>query len=197
MRPELEAVLDRARTLGFLGPGSIRVHYQHGQRFLPPLEGLVGRVADLGSGGGLPGLVIAEARPDLSLVLIDSNVRRVAHLRWAVGLLELSARVEVVLGRAEELSDQLPSDFVAVVARSFGPRSAVCECGAPLLAHGGRLLISEPPERRQWPPEALVPLGLGVDPAWSDTPIAVLTKLGTTQDQFPRPWREQQKRPLF
>ncbi len=197
MRPELEDVLNRARSLGFLGPGSIRVQADHAMTYTPWLPES-GRVADLGSGGGLPGLVLATVRPDLDWELIDSNQRRVAHLRWAVGHLDFGDRVGVTLGRAEELArGGMRGSFDAVVSRSFGPRSSVCECGAPLLRLGGRILISEPPARRKWGSDALAKLGLKAEEDEVGTPIAVLIKVGSTPDSYPRSWREQQKRPLF
>ena len=60
------------------------------------LAGVTGTVVDLGSGGGVPGLVIADARPDLRLVLVDRRATRTDHLRRLVGRLGLADRVEVV-----------------------------------------------------------------------------------------------------
>ncbi len=78
--PPLLAVLERARRLGVLGPGPVLDHVVHAQGFIDVLadlpEGSV--VVDLGSGGGIPGLVIAEARPDLRVLLLDSLERRIA-----------------------------------------------------------------------------------------------------------------------
>ena len=58
-RQELTAVLERARALGALGPGPVEDHITHAQRFVDALADQTGRVLDLGSGGGIPGLVIA------------------------------------------------------------------------------------------------------------------------------------------
>src|SRR5690242_3542349 len=59
-------------------------------------------VADLGSGAGLPGLVLAFGRPDLSVTLVEPLLRRVTFLEEVVAALDLD-RVRVVRGRAEEL----------------------------------------------------------------------------------------------
>ena len=70
---QLQTVLERARSLGFLGPGSVASQYEHAQRFLagiPPEA----TVLDLGSGGGLPGLVIATELPATTGVLFLSLI---------------------------------------------------------------------------------------------------------------------------
>ena len=81
--PPLLAVLERSRALGFLGPGPVDDHVAHAQGFVAALEGVRGRVVDLGAGGGLPGLVVATARPDLELVLVEAIGKRAAFLREA------------------------------------------------------------------------------------------------------------------
>ena len=58
------------------------------------------RVVDVGSGAGLPGIVLACRRPDLRIDLVESLARRVAFLEHAVGALDLTSRVRVVHGRA-------------------------------------------------------------------------------------------------
>jgi 16S rRNA (guanine527-N7)-methyltransferase len=70
------------------------------------------RVADVGSGAGLPGVVLAIARPDLHLTLVEPLLRRTTFLREAVDELGLAPRVAVVRGRAEDLHGQLRFDVV-------------------------------------------------------------------------------------
>ena len=72
---DLSAVLERSRELGFLGPGDVAAHVEHAAGFVEVLESVAtgAKVLDLGSGGGLPGLVVAVHRPDLSLTLLDAN----------------------------------------------------------------------------------------------------------------------------
>ena len=160
-RERLVGQLSRARELGFLGPGPVEPHLEHALVFVDALDGVEGTVVDLGSGGGLPGLVVAAARPDLHLVLLDARAVRCRFLEEAVGALELAATV--VEGRAEEAGrGPLRGVAAAVVARSFGSPGATAECGAPLLAPGGRLVVSEPPDAApsRWPAEGLARLGL-------------------------------------
>lgn len=95
-------------------------------------------VADVGSGAGLPGIVLAVARPDLSITLIESLTRRTAFLSEVVEDLGLD-RVAVVRGRAEELAGRIgPVD--TVTARAVAPLDRLARWCLPLLPEGGRLL---------------------------------------------------------
>ncbi|GAA2511983.1 16S rRNA (guanine(527)-N(7))-methyltransferase RsmG [Pilimelia columellifera] len=101
-------------------------------------------VADVGSGAGLPGIVLAVARPDLHLTLVEPLGRRAAFLSEAVSTLGLDARVRVLRGRAEEcvsgaLSDSFaPADIVT--ARAVAPLDRLVGWCLPLARVGGRLL---------------------------------------------------------
>jgi 16S rRNA (guanine527-N7)-methyltransferase len=99
-----------------------------------------GVVADLGSGAGLPGLVLALLRPDLRFVLIDATRRRVEFLDEAIAELALPA-VETRWSRAEELNGQLRVD--AVVARAVAQLERLVPWAAPLLARPGEILASK------------------------------------------------------
>lgn len=91
-------------------------------------------------------------------------LRRATFLRDAVRTLDLDRRVTVVAEAAEEVGRQVTSRgaFDVVVARSFGPPAVAAECAAPLLAVGGVLLVSEPPDDdpARWPAAPLAELGL-------------------------------------
>ncbi|MEP6665844.1 MAG: 16S rRNA (guanine(527)-N(7))-methyltransferase RsmG [Nocardioidaceae bacterium] len=93
------------------------------------------RVADIGSGAGLPGLVLAIARPDLSVTLVEPLLRRCAFLSEAVQLLHLTNTV-VLRARAEDVDDQ----FDAVTARAVAPLPRLLGWGLPLCRAGGQLL---------------------------------------------------------
>ena len=95
----LLAQLERARGLGFLGPGPVEAHIEHTAGFLDAIERVTGTVVDLGSGGGVPGLIIGVARPDLDVLLLDATASRCRFLEHAVRELDLAATV--VEGRAE------------------------------------------------------------------------------------------------
>lgn len=123
------------------------------------------RVLDLGSGGGIPGLVLAQTHPGLQLVLLDATARRSRFLAEAVADLGLGERVEVAEARAESAARDPAwrEAFDAVVARSFGPPGVTAECAVGFLRLGGWLIISEPPEAggSRWPAEGLDELGFG------------------------------------
>lgn len=100
---------------------------------LPPETEL----ADIGSGAGLPGLVLAIARPDLTVHLVEPLLRRTVWLEETISLLGLG-NVQVHRGRAEEVSfgDGLP----VATARAVASLDKLVRWSFPLLAPGGRLL---------------------------------------------------------
>lgn len=107
-----------------------------------PAEGLVPEgalVGDIGSGAGLPGLVWAIVRPDLRIVLVEPLLRRSTFLEEAVHSLELSDRVLVWRGRAEDAPSTLPPMDV-VTARAVAPLSRLLGWTIPLLRTGGHLV---------------------------------------------------------
>jgi 16S rRNA (guanine527-N7)-methyltransferase len=97
-----------------------------------------GVVGDVGSGAGLPGLVLAIARPDVSFVLIEPMERRVAWLTEQVDELGL-ANVSVVRDRAEDAHLTAPLD--QVTARAVSAFRKLIPLTAPLLRPGGELVL--------------------------------------------------------
>jgi len=93
-------------------------------------------VCDVGSGAGLPGLVLAVVRPDLRVTLLEPLLRRVTFLEETVGALGLG-NVEVLRGRAEDLRDRR---FDVVTARAVAPLDRLARWTLPLVRPGGRLL---------------------------------------------------------
>jgi 16S rRNA (guanine527-N7)-methyltransferase len=96
------------------------------------------RVGDVGSGAGLPGLVLAIARPDVHLTLIEPMERRVAWLNRQVDELGLD-NVDVVRARAEEA--KLTGRLDQVTARAVSALRTLIPITAPLLRPGGELLL--------------------------------------------------------
>jgi 16S rRNA (guanine527-N7)-methyltransferase len=129
-----------------LGTAPIAEIIGHSERFVEALAGMSGTVVDLGSGGGVPGLVIAWRRRDLDVVLVDRRATRTDHLRRLVARLGLGERVTVLTAEARSLPHLLDGTVDAVVARGFGPPLAVVRAAAPILAGGGLLIVSEPPD---------------------------------------------------
>ncbi|WP_419842414.1 16S rRNA (guanine(527)-N(7))-methyltransferase RsmG [Candidatus Poriferisodalis sp.] len=203
MDERLHAVLSNAQRQGFLGASDVWSHVQHARAHDAAAQPESGqRWCDLGSGGGIPGLVMALDRPGVAFVLLDRSRRRTDFLKAAAQELELSDRVDVALGDAAELA-RLPQHrhaYDGIVSRAFGPPSAVAECSAGLLRLGGRLVVSEPPEHdgSRWPAAQIEQLGLRVLATSAGEPaFAVLQSFAAAPADVPRSWKQLRKRPLF
>lgn len=94
-------------------------------------------VCDIGSGAGLPGLVMAIRRPDLRVTLVEPLLRRTTFLSEVVQRLGL-ANVEVVRERAESLHGGV--DFAVVTSRAVAPLPRLLEWSMPLVRRGGELV---------------------------------------------------------
>ncbi|HLH99324.1 MAG TPA: RsmG family class I SAM-dependent methyltransferase [Acidimicrobiales bacterium] len=189
----LLAVLDASKAAGFLGPGPAAAHVAHGMGFVaawlavrPDRDPRC--LLDLGSGGGVPGLVLAFAWPDTEVVLLDGSAKRTGWLADAVAGLDLEDRVRVVAARAEEAGrGPLRGAVELVTARSFGPPAVTAECAAGFLAPDGVLLVAEPPARAGAagfrdagaPADADSPAGGADDPAGADDPVETDRPAGT------------------
>jgi 16S rRNA (guanine527-N7)-methyltransferase len=164
-RQALRTLLQQAEGLGLIGGHQLDAHIDHAVGFAVALGSAApaGRALDLGSGGGLPGMVLAAHWPTSRWWLVDANERRTEFLRAAVAELGWGDRVSVVRGRAEELARQseLRGRMDLVTARSFGLPAVTAECAAGFLQVGGHLVVSEPPPADPAPPvepiEALDP----------------------------------------
>ncbi|ROS37236.1 16S rRNA (guanine(527)-N(7))-methyltransferase RsmG [Curtobacterium sp. PhB78] len=131
----------RGEELGLIGPLELpRLWTRHilNSALLAPLLEARGRVADVGSGAGLPGLVLAIARPDVHFTLIEPMERRVDWLTSESSRLGLS-NVTVVRGRAEDVSDGIVVD--QVTARAVSALSKLIPMTVPLVRSGGQLIL--------------------------------------------------------
>lgn len=131
----------RGETLGLVGPlEPPRLWTRHllNSAILAPLIEPGARVADIGTGGGMPGLVLAIVRPDASFLLIEPMERRCAWLNEQIESLGLT-NVEVKRGRAEEFHGAFEVD--QVTARAVTALRKLVPLTAPLLRQGGELLL--------------------------------------------------------
>ncbi|TDN44352.1 16S rRNA m(7)G-527 methyltransferase [Curtobacterium flaccumfaciens] len=131
----------RGEELGLIGPlEPPRLWTRHilNSAVLAPLLEARGRVADVGSGAGLPGLVLAIARPDVHLTLIEPMERRVDWLTTEAERLGLD-NVDVVRARAEDVADDIVVD--QVTARAVSALSKLIPLTAPLVRSGGQLIL--------------------------------------------------------
>lgn len=136
-------------TMGLIGPREAprlwSRHLLNCAVVVEPGTDLVGEsmsVADVGSGAGLPGLVWAIARPDLTLTLVEPLLRRATFLQTVVADLGLDGRVAVRRGRAEEVcADPTWAGVDVVTARAVAPLERLLWWTVPLLKPGGRLVM--------------------------------------------------------
>ena len=202
---DLVEVLELARERGLLGPGNIETHLRHALGFGEAAGGPPhGLALDLGSGSGVPGLVLSMEWPASEWVLVDGRARSTRFLTEAVSRLGLKQRTRVVEARAEVAAHDrsLRGSARLVVARGLGAPGVTAECGSGFLTVGGRLVVSEPPGSTgaRWPPGALAELGLGpasVVEVGSGYRYVVLEQVTPCPARYPRRVGIPAKRPLF
>lgn len=162
-------------------------------------------VADLGAGGGLPGLVLAAVLPRARVVLVESHNRKCAFLRDAAEAMGL-ANVEIVCARVEEWRDGADLCY-AVTARALASLPVVVEYAAPLLRPGGALVAWKgqvPQDEADDGVAAARLLGLELAPPQPVRPFAgserrtlyVARKIAPTPAGYPRRPGMASKRPL-
>ncbi|GIH75308.1 16S rRNA (guanine(527)-N(7))-methyltransferase RsmG [Planobispora longispora] len=125
---------------GLLGPREIpRIWDRHLLNCAVVAEAIPAdvRLVDIGSGAGLPGLVLAIVRPDISVTLLEPLLRRTVFLEECVETLKLE-NVEVLRGRAEEFAGR--REFDVASARAVAPLDRLLTWALPLLREGGELL---------------------------------------------------------
>ena len=202
----LYRALEESRARGFLGPMPIETQIEHALGFSRVWEGLSAtppeQFLDLGSGGGLPGLVLFE-NWSVSATFVDSMVKRTNFLQEVVGWEGAPRNGRVVNGRAEQVSREPGFDgqFPLVTARSFAPPAVTAECAARFLKIEGILIVSEPPvegSADRWNPSALGQLGLRSEGRVREgAAFQVIRKVRATPDRFPREIGTPGKNPLF
>jgi 16S rRNA (guanine527-N7)-methyltransferase len=165
IRRTIEEVLTTAQRVGTLGDRPIPEVIEHAQAFVAALVDVRGTVIDIGTGAGVPGLVIAQERPDLVLVLADRRATRMDALQMGVSGLGWADRITVLTCDIAELG-KLPDhvgQYDAVVCRGFGSPEVTAPLARPLLKNGGTLIVSEPPSPKpsRWTSELLEKTGFG------------------------------------
>lgn len=187
-----------------------RLHLLDSLAALPLMDAMAPRqVIDLGSGGGIPGLPLALARPDVQWTLVDSVGKKAAILAEFAAALGLR-NVVVVADRAEALGREAAhrERHDLVTARACAALPVLAELALPLLATGGSLLawkgpLAEDDDEVRRGRAAIGQLGGGtlriVDPgitALGGHRFVVVPKLRSTEARFPRRPGEPGRRPL-
>jgi len=146
-RRTVAEILESAQRVGTLGDRPIPEVIQHARHFVDALAGVSGRIIDIGTGAGVPGLVIADDRPDLDVVLADRRATRMDALRLGVAALGWGDRVTVITADIADLGrdPKHAGQYDAVVCRGFGPPESTAPLARTLLKNGGSLIVSEPP----------------------------------------------------
>ncbi len=200
MHEDVRSALAQARALGFLGPGSLGAHDASAGLFLDALGTIESPALDLGSGGGVPGLLLAAADTSVSWVLLDANRRRTSFLASAVAALGWGSRVTVVRERAEIAAHdgRLRERFAVVVSRSFAVPQMTAECAAGFVRVGGRLAVADPPEggSARWDATALRRVGLLLSEGQAPS-ISVFSKTAPLDGVYPRSSKAQARSPLW
>jgi 16S rRNA (guanine527-N7)-methyltransferase len=159
------------------------------------------RCLDLGTGSGLPGLVMAICWPTTRWVLLDRRSSSEAFVTWAIGVLGLDERSGFRRGDAAELAREpdLAGAFALVVARSFGPPALTAECATGFMRIGSRLVVSEPEvaEPDRWPTGPLLELGLAVRTSGRAPRFVELAKVAEQGERHPRRLAAMRRNPLY
>lgn len=178
--------------------------HKHVVDVLLPVSWLEGRLLDVGTGGGVPGVVLSIVYP-ITSVLVDSSKRKTAWLSNTIEKLGLK-NVEVVCERIENLADRYRESFDYVTARAVAPLRILFELCAPFCKINGLLLLYKGPN---WPEEMTqakraaeilkVQLEESVEYRLSGGERRVLLKFrkfAPTEKTYPRETKKILKRPL-
>ena len=143
----LVEVLEQSQQLGFLGARPIDEVIEHSRAFVAAIQeiGDGGSVIDMGSGGGVPGLVLAHDLPGLRLDLIDRRAKRTDFLARVVRRLGWSDRVTVTCADVDDVGRIRPRVADIVVARGFGPPDVTVVRSSPLGGAVVVFLVGTPP----------------------------------------------------
>jgi 16S rRNA (guanine527-N7)-methyltransferase len=208
VRPEIqryaELLLDWNRSVNLTGARTMEevlAQIAAGDPLLAiPWTG-IGRVIDIGSGGGLPAVPLAIAMPQVHFTLLEANTRKCAFLEQVAATLRLT-NVTVAAGRAEELGHvpALREQFDRAISRAAAPPAVLLELALPFVRPGGDLVAQVSPVD----PHLLEPAAglLGGGPPRLERPgdgagtLLVVPKLGPTPAGFPRRTGLPNRKPL-
>jgi 16S rRNA G527 N7-methylase RsmG len=141
-------LLKQAQELGFVGASDVNRHLESSFLFYQCIkrfggEGGINTLMDIGSGGGIPGLVIAKLLKHTKILLIESSKKRSSYLNSSISYLGLSSSVSVFAGSVQTYKSKFAETrFNVGTARLFGSLPASLECLAPLIADKGTVIIS-------------------------------------------------------
>jgi 16S rRNA (guanine527-N7)-methyltransferase len=208
----LDLLLDANRTMNLtriVDRGSAEVqHVGDALTLLPLLPAGCHRLADVGSGGGVPGIPLAIARPDAQVLLIESTKKKAGFLRKAAEQLGLQ-NVRVTEQRAEDVGavgSPERESFDVVIARAVGTLDWLAEWCLPLARKGGRVLAMKGQKVAEELPAAArairslnggEPVVHKVDLPGAEHHVVVeIPKAGKTDPRYPRPATQAKGKPI-
>ncbi|MCA9311266.1 MAG: 16S rRNA (guanine(527)-N(7))-methyltransferase RsmG [Phycisphaerales bacterium] len=161
------------------------------------------RIADVGTGGGMPGIPLAITLPEYHVTLIEATGKKVQFLRKVAEVLDLK-NVEVVQGRSETMGQETSrwrETFDVVCARALGPLNVALELTVPLMKPGGRALLTKGARAAEELEHAALALRelKAVHAGTVETPtgrIVVVTKHSRTPRLYPRRDGEPKRAPI-
>lgn len=199
----------------------VKEHLLDSLTLVPIIEGFRARIKasggdcrvsliDIGSGAGLPGLILAVVVPDLKVTLVEAIGKKARFLEEAAANLNLADRVNVLAERAEELSRQAQyrQSFDLATARAVGAFDMVSELALPLLRLHGQLLLQKSIAQLEADLKTAVRVlpklgGRIIETTALDQRVlgkerAIITveKVADTPDKYPRPWAKIKAQPL-
>ena len=208
----LDLLLDANRTMNLTRivdrPSAEVQHVGDALTLLPFLPAAPHRLADVGSGGGVPGIPLAIARPDAQVLLIESTKKKAAFLRAAAEQLGLQ-NVRVTERRAEDVGRVGSPErdaFDVVIARAVGTLDWLAEWCLPLARKGGKVLAMKGQKVMEELPAAAKairalnggePVIHKVDlPGAEHHVIVEIPKAGKTDPRYPRPATQAKGKPI-
>lgn len=173
-----------------------------------PLIGSTGKLIDIGSGAGFPGLAIKVVRPQLEITMVEAIHKKVGFITGCIQELQWSG-IQALTGRAEEIGREanLRASFDFATSRAVGHLAEVAEYCLPLLINGGLLVAPKGPEGNTEAAEAaegIKELGGQIEEVrWISYPmlpgrcLISIRKTEATPDRYPRRVGIPHKRPLI
>ncbi|MDO4913926.1 MAG: 16S rRNA (guanine(527)-N(7))-methyltransferase RsmG [Bifidobacteriaceae bacterium] len=187
--PKLEIfykkLADEGEPRGIIGPRDVDIiwerHILNSHAVVPFIEDFLKNkkqktVADIGSGGGFPGIVAAACLPEVSFTLIEPMERRVEWLQECVNSLELN-NVDIYHGRAQDVAEDIKAEvtnpFTIVTCRAVAPMTKLSNWALPLVAEDGKLLAIKGQSAQNEIDKAIkeIKKNKGINPRVLDAPV--------------------------
>lgn len=206
----LEEAWAPARAAGVIGSASIETLVEHTagfaravcSSFSAAFDDVDARIVDVGTGAGLPGVVLAALLPRVTVTAVDASERRLDHARRAARALGVDDRVQVVHARGDDLGHD-PAHrglYEAAVARLLADPGESLEQLTPLVRPGGVAVVSTASsavDRWERLPLPDLPLSTAVLSGSGEGVFASVQVLGAMPSEFPRRPKVRRRSPLL